>query len=956
MLRSRLLVFVVALMLLVVRPAFAQSDSVDVTFFYKPAGNPATVFLPGEFNNWGPNSNGTIASNAPSRMTFEAATSRWVKTVRLRVGGAVGGGSVAGAYQYKFNENGSSGGWLSDPLNPRRNANDNNNSILYVRNPTIHYLLPNSVSGLVSSTQPAISAYIFPARNSVIDTSALRLFIDNTEYRNLGAHYDAASKLFSFTLPSQLSGGVHQLKLVARTTAGAQNADSTTFTILQNPPQVVEALPAGARDGINYVNAASATLVLHAPRKEFVYLIGSFNNWQIDVNYFMKRTPDSSRYWITLNNLTPATQYLFQYLVNGSLRIADPYAEQVSDPFNDQFISSTTYPNLIRYPAGQTEEIASVLQTAQSPYTWQATDYQRPAQKDLVIYELLIRDFIAAHDYKTLIDTLSYLENLGVNAIELMPVNEFEGNISWGYNPSFYFAADKYYGPRQDLKRFIDECHKRGIAVILDMVLNHSFGQSPFVRLFSQGPYGPPSAENPWFNVTARHPFNVGYDMNHESQATKDLVDRVNAFWLTEYKVDGFRFDLSKGFTQRFSGDNVSLWGQYDASRIAIWKRIADKIWEVDSTAYVILEHFAENQEEKELAEYRRGMLLWGNMNVAYSQSAMGWLEDSGLRADLSGGYYKTRGWTKPGLITYMESHDEEWLMYKNLQYGRSSGSYNVKDLNTALDRIKLVAAFFLTIPGPKMIWQFGELGYDQHLPSGNEPGRTDPKPIRWNYYQQPERLRLYKVFAALLKLRNENEVFRSEATQLNWRVGQGQYDRRINLTHPSMNVTIVGNFRVTPLNVNPNFQTTGIWYDYFSGDSISVSDTQAALALQPGHFRIYTSKRLPPPEPGIVTGVAEPPASVAAAFEVQQNYPNPFNPSTQINFSVPRAERVVVRIFDVLGREVVTLFDGMKTAGAHSLLWNGKNANGKTVSSGVYVLRLSAGTEVAVKKMVVAR
>lgn len=953
MLRSRLFVFVAAFILLVARPVLAQSDSVDVTFFYKPAGNPGAVFLPGEFNNWGPNSNGTIASTAPSRMTFEAATSRWTKTVRLRVGGAVGGGSIAGAYQYKFNENGSSGGWLSDPLNPRRNASDNNNSILYVRNPTIHYLLPNSISGLGSSTQPTISAYIFPARNSVIDTSALRLFIDNTEYQNLGAHYDAASKLLSFTLPSPLTGGTYKLKLIARTTAGAQNADSTTFTILQNPPLVIEPLPAGVQDGINYINATSATLVLRAPRKDFVYVIGGFNNWQIDANYFMKRTPDSSRYWITLDNLTPATQYIFQYLVNGNLRIADPYTEQVSDPFNDQFISNTTYPNLIRYPTGQTQEIASVLQTAQTPYAWQATDYQRPAQKDLVIYELLIRDFIAAHDYKTMIDTLGYLQKLGVNAIELMPPTEFEGNLSWGYNISFYFAPDKYYGPRNELKRFIDECHKRGIAVIIDMVLQHSYGQHPLVRMYSTGAYGPPSPENPWYNVIAPHTdFAFGYDFNHEREVTKDFVDRVNRHWLEEYRVDGFRFDFTRGFTNR-PGNS----GPRDNARIALLKRMADQIWAVDSTAYVILEHLIDdNSEMRELAEYRRGMLLWGNLNTAYSQSAMGWLEDSGLRSDLSGGYYKTRGWTKPGLITYMESHDEEWMMYKNLQFGRSSGNYNVKDLNTALDRIKLVAAFFLTVPGPKMIWQFGELGYDQHLPSGNEPGRTDPKPIRWNYYQQPERLRLYKVFAALLKLRNENEVFRSEDTQLSWRVGQGQYDRRINLTHPSMNVTIVGNFHVTPLNVNPNFQNTGIWYDYFSGDSISVSDTQAALALSPGRFHIYTSKRLPPPEPGIVTGVAEPLASVAAAFEVQQNYPNPFNPSTQINFSVPRAERVVVRIFDVLGREVVTLFDGMKTAGAHSLWWNGKNANGKTVSSGVYVLRLSAGTEVAVKKMVVAR
>ncbi|NUO79014.1 T9SS type A sorting domain-containing protein [candidate division KSB1 bacterium] len=923
--------------------SFAQ-DSVDVTFYYKPAVNPGSVFVPGEFNNWGPNTNGTINANAPSRMNYDVANARWFKTVRLRVNG----GGLAGAYQYRFNENGASSGWLSDPLNPRRNASDNDNSILYVKNPTIHYLIPNAVSGLVSGTTPQISAYIFPAKNGAIDTASLRLTIDNTTYGNLGANYNTATKLFTFTPPSALSSGMHKLRLLARTSTGAQNADSSTFIV--NPPLVVEALPAGAKDGVNYINATTATAVLHAPRKNFVYVLGDFNNWQIDPAYFMKRTPDSSRYWITLTNLVPNRQYVYQYLVNGSLRIADPYADQISDPSNDRFITSATYPNLIQYPTGKTEEIASVLQTVQNVYNWQAANYKRPEQKDLVIYELLVRDFIAAHDYKTLIDTLGYLQRLGVNAIELLPPTEFEGNLSWGYNISFYFAPDKYYGPRFDLKRFIDECHKRNMAVIIDMVLQHSYGQHPLVRMYSTGAYGPPAPDNPWYNVTAPHTdFAFGYDFNHERQVTKDFVDRVNRYWLEEYRVDGFRFDFTRGFTNR-PGNS----GPRDNARIAVLKRMADQIWSVDSTAYVILEHLIDdNSEMKELAEYKRGMLLWGNLNRAYSQSAMGWLEDSGFSSDLAWGFYKTRGWNKPGLVTYMESHDEEWLMYRNLQYGRSSGNYSVKDLNTALDRMKLVAAFFLTLPGPKMLWQFGELGYDQALPNN---GRTDPKPILWNYNTQPNRKNLYKVFAALLKLRNENEVFRSTATQVSMRVGQAQYDRRINLTHASMNVTIIGNFGVTARNVFPNFQSTGKWYNYFRGDSITVSDTQAAFNLLPGEFHIYTSKRLPPPEPGIVNEVVDQPAALVADFELQQNYPNPFNPSTQVRFTLPRASKVRMRVFDAMGREVAQLLNGALAAGPHTLLWNGQNEAGELVRSGVYFLRLEAGSEVAVRKMAVVR
>ena len=94
------------------------TDSVDVTFYYKTQDNPTNVFLPGEFNNWGPNASGIISSGAISKMTKDTATGVWWKTVRLRVGGHVGGG-VPGAYEYKINENGTSTGWLPDPMNPR---------------------------------------------------------------------------------------------------------------------------------------------------------------------------------------------------------------------------------------------------------------------------------------------------------------------------------------------------------------------------------------------------------------------------------------------------------------------------------------------------------------------------------------------------------------------------------------------------------------------------------------------------------------------------------------------------------------------------------------------------------------------------------------------------------------------------------------------------------------------
>ena len=103
-------------------------------------------------------------------------------------------------------------------------------------------------------------------------------------------------------------------------------------------------------------------------------------------------------------------------------------------------------PNLIDYPTGKTEGRATTLQTNQTAYNWLNTDYTYPEKEKLVVYELLIRDFTDDGTIEAARQRLDYLEELGVNAIELMPFNEFEGNSSWGYNPNYYFAPDKAYG------------------------------------------------------------------------------------------------------------------------------------------------------------------------------------------------------------------------------------------------------------------------------------------------------------------------------------------------------------------------------------------------------------------------------------------------------------------------------------------------------------------------------
>jgi len=777
------------------------------------------------------------------------------------------------------------------------------------------------------------------------ELSSLELFINNVSV----AQTTADSLVYQLNT-SGIGSGFTDITAVAADTSGT--TDSSTFVIMVRDTPVEADPPAGIIPGINYNSSTSVTLALMAPFKDFVYAIGDFNDWMVDNNYYMNRkfyTSDSVLWWVTIDNLNPGEEYAFQYLVDGDIRIADPYTEKVLDQWNDQFIPSVTYPNLKPYPFNKTDQPTAVIQTDQQPYQWQTTGYQRPPQEELVIYELLVRDFVARHDYETLIDTLDYLENLGINAIELMPFNEFEGNSSWGYNSSFMFAVDKYYGTKDKLKEFIDECHNRGIAVIMDIVLNHNYGQSPLSRLYFDSVNGRPAANNPWFNTVSPNPvFSFGYDFDHESRHVETFVDRVNKFWVEEFRIDGFRFDFTKGFTNT-PGDG----GARDNARIAILKRMADKVWETNPETYVILEHFAENSEEKELAEYGNGMLIWGNHNFNYNEATMGYHGNNGGDSDFSGGYFGSRGWNKAHLVTYMESHDEERLMYKNLEFGNSSGNYSVKDLETALNRQKLAAAFFFTIPGPKLIWQFGEVGYDVNIDFN---GRVGEKPIRWNYFTDINRNRLYRTYAALMKLRKENEVFRSPQTVVDLALRNSSGRKRITLSHPTMDVTIVGNFGVVQQSVAGQFSRNGMWYDFFSGDSIEVFFPTQTVDLGPGEFKVLTSIRLDPPEADLLTGIEEISAEIPQSFELKQNYPNPFNPETTIEFQLQQAGEIELAIYNIAGQKVRSLASGQVAPGTYRTVWNGRNDADVQVASGIYLLRLKAGNEVRHRRMVLLK
>ena len=764
------------------------------------------------------------------------------------------------------------------------------------------------------------------------NTASLRILHNN----NVIGSAASATTLSANTTLSE--GGNQKFIFEATFSGNAVITDSLQFFL--PGPAVVAPLPDGITDGITYLPGDTAAyLVLFAPGKTRVAVLGDFNNWTETQEGQMNKTPDGNRFWIRIGKLLPGAEYAYQFLIDGTLRIADYNTELVLDPNNDNTIPVATYPSLKLYPTNKTTGIVSVLQPGKSKYTWKIQNFKRPNKENLIVYEVLLRDFLTNRNYKTLKDSLGYFKRLGINAIELMPVGEFEGNLSWGYNPNFFFALDKYYGTETAFKEFIDACHEQGIAVIIDMVMNHAFGTSPHALMYWDGAANKPAIDNPWLNPDAKHPFNVGYDFNHESAATKELVARVVRHWLTKYNLDGFRWDLSKGFTQTNNPNNVAAWGAYDASRVAIWKRIYDSTQAVTPGSYCILEHFADNAEERELANY--GMMFWGNNNYRFNEATMGYLTNSDF-SDISA---MRKGWNQHHLIGYMESHDEERLMFRNLKNGNQLGSYSTKDTLVALKRMAEAASFWAMVPGPKMLWQFGELGFPFSINTCtngtvSDNCRLDNKPPVWGFYNDPFKRGLFDVYANLLRLRM-NPNFISTFTNKQFTMDFTGAVKTLQINDDSLKIVVVGNFDLSAKTTAVNFPTTGTWYSYLTKTSLNVSGATASITLQPGEYHVYLNKDL---SNTLVTSIFNPVNTIMTGeFNL---YPNPVRTGSKLKYELKRAGEVYIEVQDINGSKIGKVFSGLKPAGKHELLLDQsiiQKLNGKT---GPFLLSIRTASE----------
>jgi 1,4-alpha-glucan branching enzyme len=895
--------------------SFGQ-DSVDVTFRYNIDGFPSGLSVPGQFNAW---------NNTAWPMTYQGGN-LWIRNARLAVGGAPS--PIPGAFQYKFYYTGASP-WPNDPLNHHVNPSDNDNSFIIVKNPTIYHFLPNQRTGTVSVARPTITAYIFPRVGTTFDTSQLALTIDGTTITGMGSAYNFTAKQMSYPLQSDLANGGHTVILRAGTTL-----DTVSFVVQVGGPTLLP-MPSYAKHGVTLPTVASndsTTFRLRVGATNFVALriapLGQPVAGQQPT--LMRKNPTTDDWWV--NVALPAGSYEYQYQTGSGNPINDPWGK-----WNGTYGTRFTIG-----PAGLTAD----------DYVWRSTNYQRPPLNKSVMYEMNLGEFVGGYyglpggqgTFAHLTSALPYLDSLGINAIELMPINDYgligRSGFSWGYDVSHHFALEPGYGTPRDFKVLVDSAHARGIAIVLDVVFNHLNDPGPLWQM------QPSEATSPYFKLCTERRFNEDdlcffRDMDHWTPETQEYILEVLKMWIDVYRVDGFRYDYTQGIGWNVNEPTKGILG---------WANKIDSLYQ--GRVYQIVEHLPESPA---LLFYSGITSGWHDSfrdevfdEARFRNRSLTNIENLVLKLDA---YQSNDFPAVPNVygdriepINATVNHDEQSLIYEMI-------SFQGVPLAEALQRDKLYGTLMFTSLGIPMLWEGMEFSAPRGWQNGGE--RLSYRPVEFNLYPTARGQSHYQYYKKLIFQRKRNPALHSGLFRL---LLANSAQKTLAWGFEELATTarfiVVANFTGAQQTITSiPWLGSGTFYDAFDQSTLVVNGGNVPSMTIPA----YTAKCYSSIPDNLLLDVKATTSEVPTEYSLSQNYPNPFNPSTKIKFSIPSVGTghapSLLKVYDVLGREVATLANENLAAGTYQVQFDAR-----TVSSGMYFYRLQSGGFVETKKMVVAK
>jgi len=538
--------------------------------------------------------------------------------------------------------------------------------------------------------------------------------------------------------------------------------------------------------------SSSIEFQLFAPYNKGVALIGSFSDWQE-----ISMQKDRQGYFRTLVELEDGVyQYKFRVQSKSWFFEPDQWVD-VNDPYATD-IDADHENSVVRIKDGQ-----RITDT----YVWQHDDHPLPADQELVIYEMHVANFSGGEDdphlrgkYKHVIEKLDYLCELGINAIELMPVKEYPGDYSWGYNPRYFFATESSYGTTAGLKQLIDECHGRGIRIILDGIYNHSEAASPLTQIdhdywYHHEPRDPENNWGPEFNYEF-------YDEKLDTYPARKFIGDTVRFWIQEYHIDGIRYDAAR----QMANYDFMGWIVQEAKRMASMKpfyNIAEHIPETtdivgpegpmdacwhESFYHCVLEHITGDTFDLE------------RLKDVLDAKRQGYLGATDV-------------------VNYLTNHDQEHLMVELAEREIFEAE--------AFRRVKLGAVLLMTAIGVPLIWMGEEFGeYKRKTP--------DQSKLEWPLLGNDLNQSLFEYYKGLIALRKHNHALYTENINFFHEDPDNKVLAYIRWNDQGDRVVVVVNFSdqfLAQYQIS-NFPEAGTWHEWTLNYDVEAGDEGVKLDL----------------------------------------------------------------------------------------------------------------------------
>ena len=511
---------------------------------------------------------------------------------------------------------------------------------------------------------------------------------------------------------------------------------------------------------------------LWAPFKQGVFVAGTWNGWAKDRDRLVAGADGT---W-SLTRRLERGRHEYMFVVDGDTWIGDPYAREV---------------------AWNATGANAVLHVGRPPFLWSDNGFQLPDLRDQVLYEVNVGEFSPEGAFAGVTARLPHVKSLGVRGIELMPVLEFPGDVSLGYNPAHFLAPEKRYGSPDDLKRLVDEAHQLGLAVLLDVVFNHAAPEHPFARLY-------PHHESPWFS--GQNPWGMP-DFDHGKPATRSFVDEMQGFWLHEYHLDGFRYDA----TRWIEGNAESGFGHLS------WQASETKPW-----IYRIAEHIPEDPD----------ILRWTRLDACWHDTFSATV-NANLREDVAAGWGDLdalmsvldphrRGYAGPRqVINYLESHDHERVVAEVMRNQWLGGHPEVVRAKEQLGLVTLAVA-----AGVPMLYAGQELAMKERTTYAGV------RPVDWSRLDTDEGRARVGFLQRVLWFRNTHPALRSDNVDFPW-VSRDQKTLAVHRWNDhGDDVVALLNFSNDPQSVHLSFPQAGPWHEYLHGGVVSGPGREASVVV----------------------------------------------------------------------------------------------------------------------------